>query len=225
MKNHIRHISALLCAVLLAACSAAPGDNVDVTAQEAITPVPFSWCWKYTSQDGFEANTAGDWVTWGGASTGAAEVKTNNAGSVRTGSGGLFMSFASSEPNGSYWIADRYINRNQLVKTKTLKPGCTVPQPTASTTLRYCSASIWVRPSALNGAAGSFQLLSWPDYFYVAVADFDFPASSTGKWQKVTIENTYACQHQDELVVRVGLARQANSIAAVMDDVEIVWAY
>lgn len=191
--------------------------------QAAITPIPFAWCWKYTSQDGFEANTAGDWGTWGSASTGAAEIKTSSPGSVRSGTGGLFMSFASLEPNGNYWIADRYIDRNLLVKTQTMKPGCTVPKPTASTRLRYCSASVWIRPSALKGAHGSFQLLSWPDYFYLAVSDFDFPTSSTGQWQKVTIENTTSCQ--DAMVVRLGLDRTSGSIAAVWDDVEIVWAY
>jgi hypothetical protein len=191
-------------------------------AQAAITPIPFSWCWKYTSQDGFETNTAQDWWIWGSANSGVAEIKTSNAGSVRSGTGGLFLSFGTSEPNGSYLIADRYIDRNLLVKTQTLKPGCTVPKPTASTRLRYCSASIWVRPSAQKGVNGSFQLLS-TNYFYLAVQDFDFPASSTGQWQQVTIANTYACQ--DAMIIRVGINRTSSSIASVMDDVEIVWAY
>lgn len=229
MKNHTRFSSfSLLCcsSLLLAACSGAPAPgevDVGTVSQDAITPIPFSWCWKYASQDGFEPSTAGDWWTWGDTVSGVAQIKTASPGSVRSGTGGFFVSYPTSEPNGSYLIADRYINRNLLVKTKTMKPGCTVPQPTASTTLRYCSASVWVRPSALNGAVGSFQLLSWPDYYYIAVKDFNLPPNSG--WQQVTIENTYACQNQNEMVIRVGLSRQPTSIAAVIDDVEIVWAY
>jgi len=210
--------------LLLAACSSTVTDTepTENLGQEAITPVPFSWCWKYTSQDGFESNTAGDWWTWGNTVTGLAEVKASSTSTVHSGTGGLFMSFASSEPNGSYLVADRYITRNDLVKTKTRKSGCTVPQPTASTPLRYCSASVWVRPSATQGANGSFQLLT-PDYFYLAIADFDFPPSSTRQWQQVTIASTLACQ--DAMIVRVGLNRTSTSIASVIDDVEIVWAY
>lgn len=205
----------LLVALLASLFSCSP-------VQAATTPNPFAWCWKYTSQDGFESNTAEDWWTWGNSNTGVAEIKTVSTGTAHSGTGAALMSFSTTEPNDSYLVADRYITRNDLVKSKTMKAGCTVPKPTDSTPLRFCSASIWVKPSARNGANGSFQLLS-PDYFYLAVSDFNFPASSTGQWQQVTITSTTACQ--DAMIVRVGLNRTSSSIASVMDDVEIVWAY
>ncbi len=229
MRNYARSLFAICLLLVLTLLAFAPRASAGPSFP---SPGPFeSWCWKYTATDGIEPGVSdGDWWYWGQANSPYVVIGQMSTSSVRSGTGALRIGFSPSEPNGSWLIADRYIVHTDLVNPalNVAKNSCVAAygsQPTypdASWTVRWCQASVWVRPTALKGAKGSFQLLT-PDYYYVASVSFDIPTSQTNAWQKITIPQTLACG--SDMIVRVGIERTSSSLAMIVDDVEITRAY
>lgn len=217
MKNKLRSFIAFLVLFVAASLFAKPASALP------------AWCFQYTSQDSIEGSGAANWWSWGSSNTGVVVIGPTSAS--HWGTSAIRMSFATSEPTGSFLIADRLFDYTTMIDTslnvRHNRFGCDPVMPTnppapSVKPLRFCSASIWVLPSGGKGSNGSLTLLT-PDYFIVATANFNFPNSSSGTWQKVSIASTEACQSY--MVARVGINRTSTSIAAVFDDLEVIWDY
>src|SRR4051812_31234139 len=77
------------------------------TQAHAAQTVP-SWCYEYPVSDSF--NAWGNWGLWNSSSTGVTQIKSVSSGTAKTAPGALLMSYAASEPNGSFMALDRYIS-------------------------------------------------------------------------------------------------------------------
>lgn len=229
MRNTIRTSFATLLLTALLLLAFAPSASAGPSFP---SPGPFeSWCWKYTARDGIEPGVSdGDWWYWGEANNPQVIIGQMSTSAVRSGTGAIRIGFTSSEPNGSWLVADRYITHTDLVNpgSNVARNSCVTaygPQPTypeASWNVRWCQASVWVRPTSLKGAKGGFALLT-PDYYVIASTSFDIPVAQTNAWRKITLPQTLACG--SEMIIRIGIERTSSSLAMIVDDVEILRAY
>lgn len=180
-------------------------------------------CFDYIYTNGFEGTSAANWHPWNNSSTGV--ISLGATSSARTGSKAALFSFAHSEPVGigSFLLIDKEVNVEGFASVvRTPRNGCAAvaPQPPVGQP-RYCSASIWIRPSDL-GATGALQLLDAATFTYIASKSFSFVGA--GSWSQVVTDPSLTCTRV--MVVRVVLGREtSSSTAMVVDDLRVDWNY
>ncbi len=186
-------------------------------AQASAAQTVPNWCYEYPVSDSF--NAWGNWGLWNSSNSGTTQIKNVSSGTAKTAPGALLMSYAASEPNGSFMALDRYISMTGETTHAFSKCGGSAPVQSFTSKAKFCAANVYARTS--QGAHLAVQILDPDSYVLLANSEIDLPASNV--WSLISTPLAFNCR--TDVVVRLVLLRTPSSASVIFDDFNVLWYY
>ncbi len=206
-----------LLALAVAACSAAPTPDEDVSVQSQAAQTIPNWCYEYPVHDGLD--TWGNWGLWNASQTGV--FKFGSSGTSKSPPSVFLMTYGRNEPEGGFMALDRYISSTVETTNTFSKCGGRAPKQSFNSKAKFCGANVYARTP--QGARVVLQMLDPDSYVIMAQADVNLPVKS--EWTLISTPLAYNCR--TDIVVRMALVKQSSpqSLSVAYDDFTVLWWY
>jgi hypothetical protein len=173
-----------------------------------------AWCYRYIAWDSFDGPN--QWEPWNGSYNGTIAISNGEAK----------MSFASSEPNGSFLIIDKLFD-DDVTTSQDAWPGRgTAPRLPSHYDglcgeLKTCTVEAYVMSIlSSQGADGDISLIDPSGYWMLETKHFRF--SPDGAWHRIILPSLNC---RDKMIVRIGITRTPTSRSMKVDNIGVYWLF